>query len=251
MIGITRRATLGALVSAPLNIERGPRFFEAAADPASLAVDVALVLATDTSPSVNSSRWFIQKGGYAAAFRNPRIIEVMTSGETGRVAATFVEWANPNLQSQAVGWSLLDGPDAAENFAGQIEAAVRMPYAKNTSISGGILFSDRLLMTMPYQAGRKVIDVSGDGVENSPIFSPAAVQVARQIAVGHGATINGLAIVTSEHADLEQYYRDNVVGGLGSFVIAADQWADFPNAILRKLMLETASMSNLRNRELA
>jgi hypothetical protein len=230
MNGVTRRRLIQTALTAPLSLRGTPTFAAVLPDDSPIEVDVALVLATDVSPSVDQSRWDIQRSGCSAAFRSPAVIDAITSGDYGRAAVTFVEWANPTLQTQAVGWRLLDGPASANDFAAEIEKAPRMRFAKNTSISGAIAFSDLLLAAMPYRATRKVIDVSGDGVENSPKFSPLAVQIARQQAIDHGVVVNGLAIVTDQYADLQQYYQANVVGGLGSFAMAADDWDQFPIA---------------------
>jgi hypothetical protein len=243
MAGFTRRAALGALLGAPLLLGR--------ARPAAatitgtrrrrLAVDVALVLATDVSPSVDPDRWMIQRHGCANALRSPAVISALTSGDYGQIAGTLVEWADPGLQRQSVPWAVLDGAETASAFADQIEQAERIHQTKNTSISSGIRFADALLATMPYRATRKVIDVSGDGVENSPLYSPAAVLAATRAAVSHGVTVNGLAVATGEYADLEAYYRDYVIGGTASFALAVSDWSQFGAAIQQKLMIETAS----------
>ena len=114
-----------------------------------------------------------------------------------------------------------------------------------TSVSGGIEFSRRVLAEAPWQAARRVIDVSGDGVNNSGPLPEAA----RDRAVAEGITVNGLAIV-NEHptygllprVPLDEYYRESVVGGPGAFVIVAEDFNSFGNAVKRKLIREIAGL---------
>jgi hypothetical protein len=82
-----------------------------------------------------------------------------------------------------------------------------------------------------------VIDISGDGANNDG----RPVTEARDAAVAAGVTINGLPIIEVE-PNLEQYYRDNVIGGPDAFVVVAGESAAFGSAILRKLLVEVAGI---------
>ena len=55
-----------------------------------------------------------------------------------------------------------------------------------------------------------------------------------------GIVINGLPIVSIEY-DLDKYYFNNVIGGPGAFMVPADSYENFAQAVLRKLILEIAS----------
>ena len=83
-----------------------------------------------------------------------------------------------------------------------------------------------------------VIDISGDGSNN--LGRP--VEDARNEAVRQGIRINGLPILAVE-PDLEQYFRQNVIGGAGAFVIPAKDYNQFSEAILRKLITEISQSS--------
>lgn len=122
-----------------------------------------------------------------------------------------------------VPWTVLDGPEAAGRPAAAIEAAPREVPSGSTSISGAIDFSARLLRDRRIDATRRVIDVSGDGLNNMG-RPPSA---ARDAAVEAGITVNGLAI-TTEIPALDIYYEDNVIGGSGAFAIATDSFDSFP-----------------------
>jgi Protein of unknown function (DUF1194) len=63
--------------------------------------------------------------------------------------------------------------------------------------------------------------------------------VARDRTVAAGISINGLAILTGEPW-LEAYYRSNVIGGPGAFVLTARDFRSFADAMLRKLVQEVA-----------
>jgi hypothetical protein len=88
---------------------------------------------------------------------------------------------------------------------------------------------------LPEPAGRRVIDISGDGMANFGL-PPAA---ARDRIAAAGITINGLAILTDEPW-LAEYYRTNVIGGPSAFVAVARTFDDFAGAMLRKLTQEIA-----------
>jgi hypothetical protein len=213
-----------------------------AADP----VDLLLVLAADVSRSVNQPKFQLQREGYAAAIADKRVLEAITAGRHQRIAITFVEWSGVSSQRVVIDWTLIDGADAARKFGDQLIELPRS-FAERTSISGGIDFSMDLLSRAPYQAARRTIDVSGDGTHNSG----RDVKLARDDAVAAGVTINGLVILSDrpmawnpEHTNppggLAEYYRQNVVGGPGAFVVVAENFNSFGQAIVRKLIAEIA-----------
>ena len=198
-------------------------------------VDLALVLAVDVSASINRDRYDLQREGFAAAFSNPAVIEALSSGETKAIVATLVEWSGPGNQKQMIGWTLIDSAESATAFGSAI-GEVQRAFADFTSISGAIDFSAALLRSVPYEATRKVVDISGDGSNNSG----RPVSDSRDAALAEGIIINGLAILASEPR-LDVYYKENVIGGDGSFVVVAQDFAAFATAILNKLVREIAS----------
>lgn len=205
----------------------------AAQDGAATAVDLALVLAVDVSSSVDAREFRLQMRGYADAFRNPRVIQAATTGLQKRIAVTLVQWSNLHDQRQVVPWTILGSEPEAAALADAIERAPRAVPPGSTSISGAIDFAARLIAGSGYRAARRVIDVSGDGLNNQG-RPPAA---ARDTATAAGITVNGLAI-TSEVLALDIYFEDNVIGGPGAFSVATDSFDRFPEAILKKLLRE-------------
>jgi hypothetical protein len=203
-------------------------------------VSVALVLAVDTSGSVSMGRFELQKQGYAAAFRNPQVLNAIRSLGTQSIAVTMMQWTGPFLHVVVVDWAPIKDQASANAFAAAIEAAPRRLFGGGTSISGAIDFSRELLARSPYRAVRRVIDVSGDGSNNSG----REVTEARDEAVRDGVAINGLPILTVEPG-LDAYYRDYVIGGPGAFMIPVKDYDGFADAVLKKLINEIAAMKPL------
>jgi Protein of unknown function (DUF1194) len=207
-----------------------------AATAAEVQVDLQLVLAVDASGSVNMYRFELQKRGYAAAFRNPRVLSAIRSGISQAIAVTMHQWTGPRLQVHVVPWMVVKDEASAEALAAAIENTPRKLFGGGTSISGAIDYSRLILAQSPFTATRRTIDVSGDGANN--IGRPA--RVARDEAVRDGITINGLPILSVE-PDLDTYYFENVIGGPGAVMVPADSYESFAEAILKKLIIEIAS----------
>jgi hypothetical protein len=214
-------------------------FLTAVLPPAARAaspIDLALVLAVDASGSVSEARFELQKQGYAAAFRDPRVLAAIRATGTQSIAVTMFQWTGPRLQVQVVPWMLVKDAASAEAFAAAIDAAPRRLFGGGTSISGAIDYARLLLAQAAYEPARRVIDVSGDGSNNAG----RPVTLARDEAVAAGIGINGLPILTVE-ADLDRYYRDFVIGGPGAFMVPATSYETFAEAIIKKLINEIAA----------
>jgi hypothetical protein len=210
----------------------------AAAVPAAsqTAADLQLVLAVDASGSVDQYRFDLQKRGYVAAFRHPRVLEAIRSGPNQAIAVTMLQWTGPMMQVPVVGWSRVGDVETAGAFAAAVERVPRQLFGGGTSISGAIDYAATLFPKSPFRAARRVIDVSGDGSNNRG----RAVTNARDEAVAAGIGINGLPILALE-PDLDRYYYDSVIGGPGAFVVAAKDFETFGEAILKKLITEIAA----------
>jgi hypothetical protein len=206
---------------------------------AETAVDVQLVLAVDASGSVSEARFELQKQGYVAAFRSELLLRAVQSGRG--IGVTMMQWTGPALQIQTVPWTLVSDEASMRAFAAAVEAAPRRLFGGGTSISGAIDHSMALLDRSPFSGGRKVIDISGDGRNNRGRLATDA----RDEAVRGGITINGLPILAIE-PDLEEYYRNNVIGGPGAFVIPAHSFETFGDAILKKLIIEISGSRDAR-----
>jgi Protein of unknown function (DUF1194) len=203
------------------------------------SIDLQLVLAVDASGSVNQYRFELQKQGYAAAFRNPRVLRAIRQGIAGAIVVTMTQWTGPDMQVQAVDWTVIRDEATANAFAAAIDDAPRQLFSGGTSISGAIDHGVSLLLNTAktYPDARRVIDVSGDGSNNRG--RPATF--ARDDAIRAGVTINGLPIMALEPY-LDRYYWDNVIGGPGSFMVTAQNYETFGEAVLKKLITEIADL---------
>jgi Protein of unknown function (DUF1194) len=211
---------------------------------AQAAVDLELVLAVDVSLSMDLEEQRLQREGYVAAFRDAEIHKAIRSGAHGRIAVTYVEWAGPASQSVVIPWTILDGPSAARALADKLEAAP-ISRARLTSISAALAFSRDLFAASGVAGVRRVIDVSGDGPNNSGLPVPT---VRDQLVTG-GIVINGLPIMLHvtvsgvfDLSDLDQYYASCVIGGAGAFMVPVKHLAEFAAAIRRKLLLEISGL---------
>jgi len=209
-------------------------------------VALALVLAVDTSGSVSAGRFELQKQGYAAAFRSRQVLNAIRELDTQAIAVTMVQWTGPRLHVVVVDWTVIKDEASAENLAAAIEAAPRQLFGGGTSISGAIDFSRLLLADCRCTPIRRVIDVSGDGSNNSG----RPVTIARDEAVRDGIGINGLPILSIEPF-LDRYYYDNVIGGPGAFMIPAQTYDTFADAVLKKLISEIAGLGLPPRRSIA
>lgn len=198
-------------------------------------VDLNLVLAVDVSGSVNETRFELQRRGYAAAFRDPLVVQAIAASTHQAIAVAMVQWTGPTLHVVVVDWTLVHDQPSANALAATFEAMPRQLFGGGTSVSGAIDFSMQLLAKSPYRGERRIIDISGDGANNRG--RPAAL--ARDEAVKAGVVINGLPILGLE-PDLDGYYRENVIGGPGAFVITAQGYDNFAEAIRDKLVNEIA-----------
>jgi hypothetical protein len=199
----------------------------------SQAVDLNLVLAVDSSGSVDDDRFELQKDGYAKAFLNPRVLNAIKNGNEQAIAVTMVQWTGPTLHVVMVPWFVIKDQRTAQLFASAVAAAPRQIFGGGTSVSGAIDYSVLLLNASPFHATRRVIDISGDGSNN--LGRPA--EQARDEAVKAGIRINGLPILAVE-PDLDMYFRQSVIGGPGAFIIPVKSYDAFADAILRKLVAE-------------
>ncbi len=211
---------------------------------AQVDVDLKLVLAVDISMSMDPDEQKLQRDGYVQAFRDPNIINAIRAGRAGRIAVSYFEWAGPDVQQILMPWHLIDGQQSAHAFAERLSA---QPYTRRmrTSISSALIFARNLLAETDYLANRNVIDVSGDGVNNSgPLM-----RLTREQVLAAGIVINGLPILVRpttqwsfwDAPDLDLYYGRCVVGGAGSFMLPITRPDEFATATRQKLLLEIAA----------
>jgi hypothetical protein len=234
----TIRILLASLVAAAILVPAAAR---AAED-----VDLVLVLAVDVSRSIDAAKFQLQREGYAAAVADPHVLDAIRTGRTGRIGLTFVEWSGVGAQKVVIDWTTIGDADSAKGFGDRLLEAPRS-FADRTSISGAIEFAMGQLDKAPYGAARRTIDVSGDGTNNAG----RDVAMLRDEAVAKGITINGLVILsdnpmswnpdhTNPPGGLANYYRNNVAGGPSAFVMVAENFNSFGQAIIKKMIAEVA-----------
>ncbi|MEE8515691.1 MAG: DUF1194 domain-containing protein [Alphaproteobacteria bacterium] len=200
-------------------------------------VDLQLVLAVDSSGSIDDKEFALQRVGYAKAFRNPRVIRAIGNGFHRAIAVTYVEWSGPGIQVPIVIWTRINDAASADRFAA---ALINTPRAQisghGTAVGEAILMASELFEENDYQSPRRIIDISGDG----PTSRGRPASWARDLVIAQGITINGLPILDGRHGNLPLYFLDNVIGGPGSFSITANGFKDFAAAVLSKLIREIA-----------
>jgi hypothetical protein len=233
---LLRRASAG-LLAAPAILASGRA---RAAEP----VDVELVLAVDVSRSVDVEEQELQMWGYAQAFRDPRLADGIARGAIGAIAVSLFVWSDWNVQELLVPWCAVHDRASANRLADAIDAAPRTTYLY-TSISAAIDYAGTLF-GQGYEGTRQVVDISGDGINNSG----RPLEEARSEALAKGIVLNGLAVLERTppppqfaglQPPLDDYYRDQVIGGPGAFLMVAEGFQAFEGAVRRKIIREIAA----------
>ena len=222
--------------------------FSSPAARAAEPVDLLLVLAAHVSRSVTEPKFKLQREGAAAAITHPDVVRAIASGPNRRIAICFVEWATAGQQNVVIDWTMIPDGDSARSFGGKLVEVPRS-FSGSTSISTAIDFSVVQIERAPFKAERRVIDISGDGNNNSG----RPVTDARDDALAKGITINGLVILTPlsesfrpEHTHppgvLEKFFQDNLIGGFGPSTVVAENHESFGRALTKKLIAEIAGL---------
>ena len=204
---------------------------------AQVPVDLELVLAVDSSASVDDREFELQVRGMAQAFRDPVVVKAIRGGHYRSIVVTVIEWASADFQAVDIPWMVIDGPRAADLMAELLETMPRTIRTGATSISGALRFAAGLFRNNGYDGVRQVIDLSCDGRNNQG----AKVNLAREAVIGQGITINGLTIL-NEHPSLNYYFEQQIIGGNGAFVEIAENYQSYADAFLRKLLKEVTNV---------
>jgi hypothetical protein len=199
---------------------------------AQVAVDLELVLAIDSSGSVDFAEFELQAGGIARAFRDPEVIEAIMGATPNGIAVSVIQWSGRHQHLSVVDWTKVTDAGSADALAASIETAGRILIGE-TAIADALQFATEILTNGPFNGARRIIDLSGDGPTNAG-RDPDPI---RDAAVWSGITINGLAIL-NESPMLDLYYAEHVIGGPDAFVETAVDFRDFARAIRLKLLKE-------------
>ncbi len=221
-------------------------------------VDIELILAVDISGSVDSFEAETQREGYIAALTHPSVISAIQSSFNGKIAMSYVEWAGTYSQNQLIDWTVISDEASAQAFAAILKSEP-INQSHGTSISHAIDFCVDLFEDNGYTGIRRVIDISGDGTNRNGRL----ITDARDAAIARGITINGLPIILIDRPEpwarfgmrreihLDQYYKDNVIGGPGAFLVVAEDYQAFRGAILSKLIREIAQVPSQEGQRVA
>lgn len=195
--------------------------------------DLVLILALDVSASVDKGEFDLQRRGLARAFRHPAVIAAIESGPTRQISVKIVQWSGRGQRAVVLPWTLVSGPESAARVSTVLAEMPRHFHGGQTDIAGMISYTTAQALAAPFDAPRRVVDISGDGADNVAY----STHNERDLAVLAGLTLNALAI-RNEVPDLDRYYRRYVIGGPNAFVMTADDYAAFAVAIRRKLVRE-------------
>lgn len=198
-------------------------------------VDTAIVFAIDVSNSVDDTRYRLQMEGIAAALEDKGVLDVIFNGPRGAILFSIVAWSDrPEV---AVPWLRISNEKEARRAADIVRNLKR--YGGEFTCMSRMLkyLNEKILPQVPAPALKTVVDVSGDGRDNCN--PDRAVSSLRDELAGYGTTINGLPILEGSEAEsLEDWYKENVKGGPGSFILPAQGFKDFGRAIRNKFLVE-------------
>ena len=219
-----------------------PWILPASAAELSGGYDLTLVMAVDCSGSVSGEEFDLQMGGIAAAFRDPEVIAAALSGPNRRIGLNLLLWGDPDYEKFSTGWYSIDTPEKATQFADVVQRFdTRM--GGGTGLGVAVAYGIQLLQFSGAITDRKLIDVSGDGIESYEIREPKfLLKDAQRMRAKAGVVINGLSI-HNEDENLAIYYRTKVAAGAGSFAMDVANYEDFKEAVRLKLLREIRPMT--------
>ncbi|MHA3978266.1 DUF1194 domain-containing protein [Halovulum sp. GXIMD14794] len=210
-----------------------------AQDAPRMPVDLELVLAVDTSRSMDFDELRLQREGYAMALEHPAVTSALSMGQLGRAAIMYFEWGGVGRHRVLVDWTLIETPEDAAAAARKLRTQP-LSAQRGTSISSALEQAAYWIETNAYDGRRKVIDVSGDGPNNR---GRPVVEVRAEVAA-LGIEVNGLPFMLKEPTgvyaipDLDIYYETCVITGESAFVIPIFEIDRLVASIRQKLVLE-------------
>ena len=200
---------------------------------AATMVGTKLSLVIDVSTSVSAAQYNLQMDGYAAAFRNVSIQNLITNNNGGGTIAVNYVFFGTNA-TPATAWTLLSDVASINAFANVLDLVAR-PFSGSTNIAAGMRSSlASFLINDIFTSNQLVMDVSGDGQHNTS--ADTDVSDLRDDAVLAGVTVNGLPII-GDQTGLQAFYTNFVITPDG-FVQPANNFAAFDSAIQSKLFRE-------------
>ena len=196
-----------------------------------MSCGLALLLAIDVSLSIDAVEYDLQTSGMARALHQEDV-QLAISASPGGVAIAVIQWSAGEEQFLALPWTLLSDPTTIDSFASNI-ANMPRAFSGNTAPGSALVFGVELHNTNPWHCLQRVIDLSGDGAQNSGVDTGRASYAAEN----SGITVNGLAILGSDR-NVEQFFLQNVVRGPNSFLEITNGFKDFERVFHKKLLRE-------------
>lgn len=212
-------------------------------------VDLELILATDTSGSVDATDFALRRSGVEAAFRSAAVISAIEGGAIGSIAVAL--WDFGTGVGVAVDWFKISNAAEANAFADAVAAAGRLDGGGDGQAN---MLRQALIAVSgnAFEGTRTVVDINSEGVQSGEgcVFdSPdcAAVRDARNaFLAGGGTAVNAIwmndrdffGLDASDAVNAFEYGTTSVIGGTGAFQVFAETNADFVSAIQNKLIRE-------------
>ncbi|MGR3291203.1 MAG: DUF1194 domain-containing protein [Paracoccaceae bacterium] len=200
-----------------------------------------MLFAIDVSLSIDQQEYRLQTIGMGLALQQEDVQRLIGS-VPGGVAMSVLQWSGENEQYVALPWALVSTPAQIDSFAERVGSMPRQ-FVGNTAPGSALEFGVVMHDSNPWSCGRLVIDLSGDGSQNSG----RDTGLASGLAVNYGITVNGLAILGSDRR-IVQFFKRKIVRGPKSFLETTNGFEDFEEAFHKKLVreipLELAALSD-------
>ncbi|NOR61736.1 MAG: DUF1194 domain-containing protein [Rhodobacteraceae bacterium] len=193
----------------------------------------ALALGLDVSSSVDAVEYKLQMAGLAGALDDPRVRRALIGDGGGHVALMVYEWSGQAHQTVILPWVEMASHDEVNLAIAVLNTHGRSASNAPTALGNALGFGAAQMAVSP-NCWRQTLDISGDGVNNTG-YRPKQAFLNFDFS---NITVNGLVVSTEGDNDLRQYYQQEVIYGVGSFVEMAAGYADYERAIKRKLLRE-------------
>jgi hypothetical protein len=216
---------------------------------AQVETDTNIATGLDISDSIGRHEEWLERVGTARGLASQTFTEAVLSGRHGRVGVAVFAWSSQGCPL-LMDWNVIGTMDDAARIADKLEAMPLIDFSRAvarrhqdqpvgedrlTDLTKAIDCGRKLLTDAPFRAGRSVLNILGEGVDNFGEYSDAA----REQAVAAGITVNG--VIINGNPDVVGHYRDHVIGGHGAFVMDIADPATVVDAMVRKFLLDIAS----------
>jgi len=205
------------------------------------ATDANIVTGLDISYSISPEEMQFEIAGLARAIRSPEVLRAIQAGRYRRIGFAVFAWHH-NQFPVVVAWTIIaseaDASTVSRMIADRLRVDVETEARKKevyfigrlTDLSQAIDHATELLRAAPFAGSRSVVNIIGNGADN--VGEDAGF--ARDRFVAAGGTVNG--VVLGGDASAIEYYRQQVIGGPGSFVMSTGEAATLAQVLTRKFL---------------